>query len=532
MDMPEQETAAPTEGRDWRLLGLLILLVLPLRCWLLYNTEVTARDGIGYIRYALSFEHNDFAKVLREQDQHPGYPLAIWAASIPVRAWSGRTDAEVMQFSAQLASALASLLLLYPMYQLGRLLLGRSVGFWGSLLFQYWPGSGQHLSDAISETIFLLLLVSAMLQAVRAVQGWHPGRFALCGLFCGLAYLTRPEGALLLPAVAMVLVAAQWRPAWRCSRGRWLACSTSLVLAACAIGSIYVVSTGHLTNKPSPNKLNPFAERSGAVSPQLAAVGHAPLAGLLFASSIQPTNNPALLLARSLHALFDELNHGFHYVGSLFVLFGLWWSFDTLRRRSGFWVLLLYSLIQVFILLCLGMSVLYLSERHTLILVLLGSYLVAVGLLDFPRRILAKQRPVWSLTLLLGIIVFCLPKTTERLHAKRVGNHAAGLWLAEQVREGDVILDDHYWSHFYSGLFFKEGQERPLPEGLQPWCYEVQTRTKGQELDKEGTICYCWPDQQNTATARVVVYRRPRDRATQPWDVMPAAARRTIQAQK
>src|SRR5258708_565821 len=78
----------PTEGRsmietraftktDWLLLGLSLALVLPLRCWLLYNTEVTARDSVGYIRYAQQFERLSWQEVLKENHQHPGYPLCI-----------------------------------------------------------------------------------------------------------------------------------------------------------------------------------------------------------------------------------------------------------------------------------------------------------------------------------------------------------------------------------------------------------------------------------------------------------------------
>src|SRR5439155_1613549 len=88
----------------------------------------------------------------------------------------------------------------------------------------------------------------------------------------------------------------------------------------------------------------------------------------------------------------------------------------------------------------------------------------------------------WSLILLLGVVGSCLPKTVHRLHAARAGNRVVGLWLAGQVRDGDVIDDDHYWSHFYSGLIFAENRTLVLPPDARPWCYTVQTRTKEQPL--------------------------------------------------
>ena len=68
-------TSSPTATTwaDWRWLVLLFVLVVPLRGWLLYNTEVMARDSVGYIRYALRFEEQSWGEVLRSFDQHPGY---------------------------------------------------------------------------------------------------------------------------------------------------------------------------------------------------------------------------------------------------------------------------------------------------------------------------------------------------------------------------------------------------------------------------------------------------------------------------
>ena len=67
-DMPEPLTThhSPLTKADWLLVGVLVLLVLPLRLWLLGNTEVTARDSIGYIRYALQFENKPWRQVLQE----------------------------------------------------------------------------------------------------------------------------------------------------------------------------------------------------------------------------------------------------------------------------------------------------------------------------------------------------------------------------------------------------------------------------------------------------------------------------------
>jgi hypothetical protein len=517
MSGPEQSSR-----QDWLLLGLLVALVLPLRCWLLFNTEVTARDGIGYIRYALTFERKAWHEVWKEQDQHPGYPVAVWAMSVPLREWTGRTDAEVMRLSAQLVSMLAALLLLYPMYHAGRLLFGRAVAFWGSLLFQCWPVSGQHLSDGISETLFLLLVVSALLQAVRAVEGQSVPRFVLCGLFCGLAYLTRPEGALLIPVVLLVLLARQFSPLWRCSRKRLVASGASLVLAACAAGGVYVYATGRITNKLSAleviGKVRGFFVDIFEPLPDVEPPLHAALGrGAIFAAHFPPTQHLSERLGKGSAALVAELNHGFHYIGGWLALLGLWCSFHAVWRRPGFWVLMLYGVLHAVVLLALAMVVFYVSDRHTMVLLLVGSYLAAAGVLGLATRLKGGPAGLGGAVLMIALVAFCLPKTTQRLHANRACNRQAGEWLASRLAPGDVIVDDHYWTHYYSGLLFLEGRETAPRPGTTPWCYDVHTRTRGQPLERaRGEVV--WPAAAEQQGARVVLYKRPRERDKHPWD--------------
>src|SRR5947208_1023658 len=195
VDTPDHDLLASRSDhrRDLALLALLLLLTVTLRGWLLFNTEVPARDTIGFIRYALEFQSDPWRRVLRNNHQHPGYPLTILAASLPVCAVYDAPEAEVMSFSAQLASNIAAVLLVIPMFYLGKLLFHRAAGFGAAALFQCLPVSGHILSDGLSEALFLLLACAALALAVLAMGTRRPLHFALCGLFCGLPYLTRPE---------------------------------------------------------------------------------------------------------------------------------------------------------------------------------------------------------------------------------------------------------------------------------------------------------------------------------------------------
>ena len=255
--------------RDWYkdclLILLLLLLVIPLRVWLVYNTEVVARDGIGFMQYALELEKLPWSETLRcameleelpwketllKNNQHPGYPLSIWALSIPVRSCMGESNT-ALQLSAQLASSLAAVLLMFPMYFLGKLFFERRVAFWGTLLLQYLPASAHHFSDGISDPLFLLLTTLAFLFAILALRRQGIFNFVCSGLFCGLAYLTRPEAVLVLLTVLLVLGLRQMNPLWRTSGRAALAGALAMTLPALAVGSLYFGVTHKFSNKPS-----------------------------------------------------------------------------------------------------------------------------------------------------------------------------------------------------------------------------------------------------------------------------------------
>src|SRR5581483_667429 len=141
------------------------------------------------------------------------------------------------------------------MYYLGKKLLDGRVAFWAVLLFQFLPVTGHHLSDGISEGLFILLLTTGLLLAAQALETNSWLRFAGCGVFCGLAFFTRPEGGLLLAATGMVLVGMQCLKGRRRPARAFFACGLSLTLAAVLVGGMYVWATGRRWNKVFVNQL-------------------------------------------------------------------------------------------------------------------------------------------------------------------------------------------------------------------------------------------------------------------------------------
>src|SRR5207237_1165414 len=88
------------------------------------------------------------------------------AASVPTRYLVRESNSEVMQLSAQLANSVAGVLLVFPMFYLGKGLFDRRVGFWSAALFHCLPIGSRVLSDALSEGVFLFLAVGSRYAAV------------------------------------------------------------------------------------------------------------------------------------------------------------------------------------------------------------------------------------------------------------------------------------------------------------------------------------------------------------------------------
>jgi hypothetical protein len=524
--MEEQGLCAPAQtaenrasgpaARGWadlRSLAILILLAAGMRAWQIAHTEVTSRDSIGYIRIAWHLEHESWAEAIPHAPQHPAYPLAVLAMSVPVRHYIPDDLPLAWQLSAQLASALAGVLLILPMYYLGRELFDRRVAFWACLLFQCLPSSGKVMGDGLSDTLFLLFACSAMWLACLALRRGSWLDFALTGLAGGLAYWTRPEGALVVGVTGLVLLGLQGSRRWRRSWRSVLVNGAALSAAALAVMVPYMILIGGITVKNTPNiminKQRPDADWEGQLRPRASSQPDtsrslgAP-ASTLFAiwwdpklyeveqavakvkdlSELQHLKPPSRYLW-AFKALYVEMGKGFFYVAWLPALLGLWWFRDIFRRVPGAWVLLVSCLFLTGLLYRVAEKMGYLSDRHLLLVILCGSYwaVAAVGILGARLAAgLARLRPVWaasrwtdarcwSLGLLVLLTTSPLPRTLERLHAERAGFRSVGHWLAEHTSPGDFIEDPYCWANYYAGRVFLEGSN-DLPTEKPP-CYYV-----------------------------------------------------------
>ncbi len=567
--------------RDLVLLLLLLTLAAGLRTWQISHTEAVARDCVCYIRYARQLEHHPCKDVIVGGVHHPGYPLCVLGMSFPVRHFYDGPDWLAMQFSAQLVNALASTLLVIPMFYLGRVLFNRSVGFWACVWYQCLPSSSRYLADGLSEGTFLLFAVTGLLMGVWGLRlgrrqddkmtspspqplspaagerGWGEGDdkmtgnesvtlspchpvtlsscllvccWALCGLFGGLAYLTRPEGALIVGAFGLVLLVAQFMPSQRRPWGNFLAGMASLGCAALAVGGPFVAITGAVTTKPSggailkhllpvipdkqPDKMtmedggSRMEDRGSEIEDRTDACPSSilhPPSSILRPVTLSPCH-PVTLSASTLAiwlpeqksnagsryrilwglwAVALELAKGYGYVAWLPMIVGFWWYRDRLRASLGVWAMLTLCLILSLVLWRVAAKLSYMSDRYTLLLVLCGIFWAVAGLFVLgdrlkgmarsllPGFVVNSSKPILGVLFVVVIAGVALPKTFEPLHSNQVGFRAAGLWLQQNAKSWDKVDDSNQLANFYAGREQLEGPLPPPPPGCQPAHYFV-----------------------------------------------------------
>jgi hypothetical protein len=495
------------KGHAWRL-GLVLLLAVGVRAWTVTNTTLVSRDCVKFVRDALHLEQppvgSDRLDFIKSAEHPPGYPAAILAMSKLVRLRTGGVTVETMALSAQLVSAIAGVLLVFPLYFLISRAFDRNTACSAATLFMALPVCVEVTSDGISDGLFLLTAAWAMWFAVRALEQDRPRGawwFGLgAGLCCGLGYLVRPDAAIVAAAIGLTFagVLVRRRRGGDSVRPPFMA-GLGLVVGTLALAGPYVALIGKLTNKPSGNQfIEQMQGKDGKPTyfqrSQL-GTGRVP-----FASWWDPAEAGEHSKAVwALEAVGAEYWKSVHYSLVIFTVIGL---FVVRRRLDDARVVLLLVLagVHLVVLWQLAWRVGYVSQRHTLLTVMISCVLAATafpalgvwavqlwhtrtlartGLRVFASlagRYRARQAihrlraaspwllgTIWTLLLLSP----ALPRDFYSLHAERAGHKAAGRWIADQGDPQIELVDPFGWAEWYAGRSLREAHT-PSPYDGRP----------------------------------------------------------------
>lgn len=514
MDVKIPEPSA--ERQSWWPVLLVVLLALSLRVWVVARSEVPARDSIGFIKFALRYESEPFAQVVRESEQPPGYPLAVLVASWPVRAFTGGVTPHTMALSAQIASAFFGTLLVLPMIGLGTELVNRRFGLIAAVFFQALPTWIKLTSDGLSESMFLFFVALGLWLAARALRTQCVWNFVGCGLATGCAFLTRPEGAELVPVVLLVLCGLWLTRQIPMRRASLYA--TALIAGFLVFMGPFVAITGRLTNKPTAKFLlgDKSAEKSYFNVGQNPPFAHLPLAVWWQGQADRHKNR----LIWATEALITEVLWSSRQIGFALSIIGLFFWPTRIRNAPGGWVLMLLSALHACLLIKMTSSIGYLSERHTALIVLTGTYPATLGLFVLIEKLAAlswntyKFAPATIVMVIAVVSVLTgLPSLRKPLHYNRTGHRKAGEWLAHHAPPDSGICDPFCWAQYYAGRDFVRAADNDPPDQFVvletsdnqhsrlPLIPEAKAKAAAGEL------VYYWPERNGPSKAQVAVYR-------------------------
>jgi 4-amino-4-deoxy-L-arabinose transferase-like glycosyltransferase len=173
---------------DSRLAAFLFGLALLIRMVAWMGSALFGTDGCHYLLMADWFSAGRFHEALQIA-YHPLYPLLIAVARIPLR-------------DSVLAGHLVSILLgaaaVLPLFQMLRKYFGRPEAFIAAILYAFSPSLIEVHSDVMTEGTFMFFFFSAMALAGAMMEEPSLERAVVLGACAAAAYLTRPEGVLVV----------------------------------------------------------------------------------------------------------------------------------------------------------------------------------------------------------------------------------------------------------------------------------------------------------------------------------------------
>jgi predicted membrane-bound dolichyl-phosphate-mannose-protein mannosyltransferase len=255
----EQSAAQPAAHSARRLLWLAVGIIVVAAGWravIAATMPCIARDSVTFCEYARDLGNEGWAYLRRPTThQHPLFPLTVLATQRLGRVLGVADSPLTWQRSGQVVAGLAGLALVLLAGLLTRRLVRRvelpidpnaaavgALALAALLPLNIWL-SAEVMSDQL-HAAFYLLGAWAMLRLERTRSA------ALCGVAGALAYLTRPEGLVVILAALAALVAL--RIPWR----RRLLGMFTLLAAFGVCASPYWLATGALTAKLGKNPLD------------------------------------------------------------------------------------------------------------------------------------------------------------------------------------------------------------------------------------------------------------------------------------
>lgn len=467
------ETSYPKTVANKSAICILILLaiVLCIGIYLIWTTALIAKDGVTFIEYAKGLETKPI-KTIRQERQHPGYPLLILAAHQVAKTAIDGSSLWSWIYSAQAVTLLSRLLAVTVLYFVGKLIVGPKFSLLSILILIMLPNPAELGSDALSDWPHIFFLASGFLLLIRGAMGGKWWLFGIAGAASGLGYLIRPECVqLIVYGVLWLLLQLFWTK-HTIDRNKVVLALVSLIIGFVATAAPYILIKGSISTK-KPVGLFAFALPVFAgfalfglylISKPVTLTKKFKLILLLIASIAIVASVVFLDVAGATVKLTQNIGETLMWFFVPALLIGLYKNFrkqDWYEPDKFFTAALIFLNIPVMILLYHKYG--YMSRRHTLPLIAFTIFYIPAGLqiiatwLNEKLFQKVKQLSViktdsrfWFIVLLATGICICVPKLLGPTREKKQYYLEAAKWLRENTDKNTIVAAPDPRIYFYS----------------------------------------------------------------------------------
>jgi hypothetical protein len=408
------------EKEDKRNLIILFTIGAALRLYAFSLIYMIAKDGaFQYIPVAKLFYDGEYLQAL-QQPQLPLYPFLI---SILTHLTGN------FELAGQLISIIFSLMAIFPIYLIGKSLLGPRAGFWATILYLINPLMLNCSVDVLKEGLLIFLFFSSVYCSLRFLQEGKR-RWLLWTVIFSAA------GALVSMIALVVLVVLGVWLGYGVLRGRgeerglayrylWVAIAVAGIILIFLIPSVLGWEFW-ITKKPYKVVEGMFYRWFVYDLPGLSQMGESSLA----------------IVKRFIEKAYP--------LPFLLALFGLGWRVKAREFSAEERYLALMMVVLIVIL----FPNLYASGRYHLPAIFL-SYLWAgfgfVKIRELVDRRFTRYPRLTIVMLVVILLVTILPVSLKPQRLDKIGYKEAGLWLRKQAPSPPLILTDDPRVAYYAG---------------------------------------------------------------------------------
>jgi len=418
-------------------------MALLVRLFLCDQMACLSRDGVQFITFAKELAESP-VETMRSTTKQPGYSFAVLGVHHLLNPLLGENGPLAWQRAGQLIPLFCGVAVCPLVMVLTRRLFDGTTAIVAGVLAAFWWQGAQLSADVLSDIPHLMLYLTALLAAGRAVEKESVARMAVSGGILGLAYLLRQEAVGLLAGVALCrLIPPQ---PWRIARRDRVIAVAALVAAFAVVAAPYSLAVGRLMPNKGFHDLWRLLGGGSAVEPSSHLLG----------AVVCWYEAPVRML--------EAWGKSGRYAYSTLALVAFFWK-RAATADAGWRRLVLVAVIFQIILTQLRASSYdhQISTRYMLLPAALSLPWAASGLVALLDRLLAPAKSgnaARAGLLVLGLIAPLIPQIVYHLrpiNGECWAYRAAGRWLDEQVSAGELVMAHDRLEQ----LMFYAGRARP-----------------------------------------------------------------------